>query len=149
MVYQFDGDFLRQIGGGGVLEGQLEEPVGLAFGPDGNLYAADTWNQRIPAFTPEGAFVRQWPFEDWFAQANERPYLDVDEAGSVYVTDPEGSRVVVFDSEGTFRYSFGDLPTVGIAGGIAVGAEGEVYVTDAETGTLRRFDIAPPAGGSP
>ncbi|MGB4678262.1 MAG: hypothetical protein WBH90_16210, partial [Aggregatilineales bacterium] len=56
---------------------------------------------------------------------------------------------VVFDSEGTFRYSFGDLPTVGIAGGIAVGAEGEVYVTDAETGTLRRFDIAPPAGGAP
>ncbi len=149
MVYQFDGDFLRQIGGGGVLEGQLEEPVGLAFGPDGNLYVADTWNQRIQVFTPEGVFVRQWPFEGWFAQTNERPYLDVDEAGSVYVTDPEGSRVVVFDSEGTFRYSFGDLPTVGIAGGIAVGAEGEVYVTDAETGTLRRFDIAPPAGGAP
>ncbi len=34
----------------GVVDGRLDEPVGLAQDADGNWYVADTWNQRIQKF---------------------------------------------------------------------------------------------------
>lgn len=148
MVFDAEGQFLRQIGGAGVMEGQLEEPVGLAIGPDGNLYVADTWNQRVQVFTPEGVFVRQWLVEAWFAESNERPYLDVDEAGSVYVTDPDGSRVIVFTPDGQYLYSFGDYATVGIIGGVLADDEGHLYVVDTENGVVRRFSPEEGSGAS-
>ncbi len=141
MVYDGEGTFIRQIGSGGALEGQLDEPVGLAFGTDGRLYVADTWNQRIQVFTQEGIFVRQWSIAAWFGQSNERPYLAVDAENNVYVTDPDAGRVIVFDSFGNYLYSFGDLSTIGLAGGITVDNAGHVYLTDTANGTVQRYAL--------
>ncbi len=52
VIYDSEGNFISQFGGGGISPGQLEEPVGLAFDAQGNLYVADTWNQRIQVFAP-------------------------------------------------------------------------------------------------
>ncbi len=140
LVFSREGAFLRQIGSGGLLEGQLDEPSGLAFGPDGLLYVADTWNQRIQVFSPDGGYVREWPVDAWFAESNERPYLAVDAEGRVYVTDPDGSRVIVFNGMGDYIYSFGEVTTMGIAGGIAAAPDGSIYVADTEAGTILRYD---------
>ncbi len=147
MVYNAQGIFMRQIGSGGMLEGQLDEPVGLAFGPDGLLYVADTWNQRISVFTPEGTFVRQWYVDAWFTRTNERPYLYVDEHGNVYVTDPEAARVIVFDSFGQYLYSFGDLSTIGQAGAVVGDGQGHLFVVDTRNGAIQRYTVTSP--GSP
>jgi DNA-binding beta-propeller fold protein YncE len=144
MVYEPDGTFIRQIGSGGPLEGQLDEPAGLAFGPDGLLYVADTWNQRIQVFTREGLFIRQWYVEAWFAQSNERPYIAVDDQGRVYVTDPDASRVIVFDAFGQYLYSFGDLSTIGLAGSVAVFGD-SLFVVDTESGSVQRYTLLPEA----
>ena len=50
-VFTQDGVGVRQVGKGGVLQGELEEPVGLVVGDDGSIYVADTWNARIQVFT--------------------------------------------------------------------------------------------------
>jgi predicted membrane-bound mannosyltransferase/DNA-binding beta-propeller fold protein YncE len=145
MVFDENGTLIRQIGSGGGLDGQVDEPVGLAFSPDGLLYVADTWNQRIQVFTREGLFVRAWFVEAWFGQSNERPYLDVDSSGNVYVTDPDASRVIVFNSRGDFLFSFGDFATIQTAGAVEIDSEnGYLYAIDTAVGQVQRYVLPVP-----
>lgn len=139
LVFDAEGTFVRQIGTGGLQPGELDEPVGLAIGPDGLLYVADTWNQRVQVFSPEGLLQTQWTVDAWFAQTNERPYIDVDSGGRVYLTDPNGSRIIVFSHDSEYLYSFGQAPEIGLAGGIAVGDDGQLFVSDTEAGALLSF----------
>ena len=72
-----------------------------------------------------------------------KPYLALDGEGRVYATDPEGSRVLVFDNEGKLLAIWGkygtddasfDLPT-----GIALDEEGNVYVSDSNNHRIMKF----------
>jgi len=152
-VFEPDGQFAFQWGGGGVLEGYLDEPVGIAVGPDpstgsgqgGAVYVADTWNRRVQVFTENGVFLRQWPIEGWDAGlSEEKPYLALDAQGYVYVTDPGYYRVLVFDSLGHYVLSFGqygfDASSFTLPTGIAVGEDGSIYVTDAHSNRVLVFD---------
>src|ERR1700685_3423228 len=49
------------FGGPGSGPGELEGPEGVAVNDaTGNVYVADTGNDRIDEFEPDGAFVRAW-----------------------------------------------------------------------------------------
>ena len=144
-VFDLDGGFAFQWGGGGILEGRMDEPVGIAFGPEGEVYVADTWNRRVQVFDRAGGFLREWPIEGWDSDLpEEKPYLAVDGQGRVYVTDPGGYRVLVFDSQGDFLLSFGrygtDAQSFALPQGIAVGEDGTIYVTDAHGHRVMVFD---------
>lgn len=142
LSYREDGAFMRQIGSGGSLDGELDEPVGIAIGPDGYIYVADTWNQRIQVFTQDGLLVRSWLVDAWFAQSNERPYLDLDSVGNVIISDPEASRIIAFSSVGEYLYSFGDYETLGLVGGLALGPDDHLYVSSVTSGSIYRFDLS-------
>jgi sugar lactone lactonase YvrE len=43
-------------------DGMLNEPWGIAVGPDGSVFVADTWNNRIQKFTSDGEFVMTWGY---------------------------------------------------------------------------------------
>jgi sugar lactone lactonase YvrE len=147
VAYSEDGAFLFALGEAGVGAGQFDEPVGLALAPDGTLYVADTWNQRIQAFQPtEGGFVflREWPIYGWFGQSlDNKPYLAVDAAGRVYASDPEGYRVLVFSPQGDLLAWWGDYGTppegLGVVNGLAVDESGRLWVADASNGLVVRF----------
>ena len=59
-VFNPDGSFASQFGGGGVVEGRFDEPTGLAQDAAGNWYVADTWNRRIQKFDQNGNYAAQW-----------------------------------------------------------------------------------------
>jgi uncharacterized protein (TIGR03663 family) len=144
-VFESNGDFAVQWGGGGAVEGYLDEPVGIAVGPEGDVYVADTWNRRVQVFDSGGGFLRQWPIRGWNSGLpEEKPYIAVDSQGRVYLTDPGAYRVLVFDSQGNYLASFGqygtDSQSFALPQGIAVAADGTIYVSDAHAHRVLIFD---------
>ncbi len=142
-----DGVFITQWGGGGVVDGRLDEPVGLGQDADGNWYVTDTWNRRIQKFSENFQYVAQWAVNGWGSQSVvNKPALAVDGArGIVYAVDPENYRVLAFGLDGTFKATWGlygtDSTSFALPTGIAVGPDGKVYVAD---GDAHRILVFPP-----
>ena len=131
-----EGNFISQVGGFGNQPGQFNEPVGLAVAPDGSIYVADTWNGRIQRLSADLVAAGEWRVEAWFGQSiNNKPYLAVDDAGRVYMTDPEGYRVLIFSPSGAYLNRFGqfgtDLNSLGLPNGLAFDAGGNLWLADA------------------
>lgn len=152
VIFDPEGNFLSQFGSEGFDPGQFNEPVGLDFNANNDLYITDTWNQRIQVMTPstDGLTytpLRSWDFTGWEGQSlDNKPYLAVSPVnGHVFVTDPEKPRVVEFDGEGNLVRAWGDYSSgpdgFGIAAGVAVAENGDVWISDAGNNLLLRFEI--------
>jgi DNA-binding beta-propeller fold protein YncE len=142
-IFSPEGEFLGQWGGFGVLDGEMDEPVGIDIDEEGYIYIADTWNQRVQKFDKEFVFVKKWQIHGWYGQSVvNKPYIAV-EGGRVYVTDPEGYRVIVFDSDGNFLLTFGnygfDKKSFGLPIGIALDDAGNIYVVDSGNHRVMKF----------
>jgi uncharacterized protein (TIGR03663 family) len=151
VVFDQQGTFVTEFGSYGFDIGQFDEPVGLAIDLNGNVYVADTWNQRIQVLAPNmdgESFVpmSEWPLVGWHGQSLfNKPYLAADEAGNVFVSDPEGYRLLQFNSQGAFvrgwdQYA-GDGGNLGMFVGVDVDAEGRVWVVDGSNNRVLRFSL--------
>jgi uncharacterized protein (TIGR03663 family) len=126
--------------------GTFFEPWGIAVGPDGSVYVADTWNHRIQKFSPQGEFLTMWGF---FGQA-ETPEafwgprdVVVDEQGRVIISDTGNKRIVVFGPDGEFISQFGEE---GFAPGqfsepvgLGLDVDGHLYVADTWNQRIQSF----------
>ena len=151
LIFNTEGQYLSQFGTVGMDSGQFDEPVGIGIGPNGEVVVADTWNQRIQVFTPDASGLiftptRSWEVYGWFSNSLEnKPYLAVDKQGNVFVTDPEGIRVLMFDMTGKFITGWGDYASdaegFSLPVGVAVDAQGGIWVTDAGANRLVYYKI--------
>ena len=153
VVFDGDGNFITQFGGAGIDPGQFDEPVGLALDGQGHLYVADTWNQRIQSFAEKekNTFtpLAAWDVSAWYGTSQDnKPYLAADQNGHLFATDPEGNRILEFSTDGTFIRYWGDLGAgpemFNMPGGVAVDAQGGVWVTDVQQDRVMHFTL--PAG---
>lgn len=174
-----DGTFLAAIGSGkGSGDGQFN-PIndsgigtgigGVAVDGAGNVYVADTWNHRIQKFGPDGSFLAKWgefvsladPTAAGDPNRDTKFYgprgVAVGPDGNIYVTDTGNKRVSVFDSNGKFvrqihsnltperiaqNYAFNQPGEMNEPIGIAVDAQGNVYVADSLNKRIQKFDAA-------
>lgn len=153
VAFDSDGNFLTQFGGPGLSPGQFDEPVGIFADALGQVYVADTWNQRIQKFIESGDGGYQaekvWDVDAWYGQSlDNKPYLSVDIDGRVYVSDPDGYRILVFSSDGEALYYWGDfgvgLDAFGLPASVAVDGAGGVWVTDSANGRVMHFTLPGP-----
>jgi len=78
-----------------------------------------------------------------------KPYLALDGADNVYVTDPEAHRVLKFDPKGNLQVVWGgygdDLSSMNLPTGIAVDKTGRILVVDSENHRILIFAKSPSA----
>jgi sugar lactone lactonase YvrE len=151
VIFTANGDFVTQFGTSGIDMGQFDEPVGLAVDSSERVYVNDTWNQRVQVFTVGADNITYQPFKEWsvngwFGQSlDNKPFINLDSAGNVYITDPEGYRVLEFDPNGVFMRGWGDYSTdsdgFGLASGVAIDADGTVWVTDGGNNRFLSFKL--------
>jgi uncharacterized membrane protein/sugar lactone lactonase YvrE len=141
LIFDTDGKNIGQISSGLTADkitqnypfsapGELNEPIGIAVDAEGNVFVADTRNNRIQKFDAEGKPVAQWPVQlpAWSPGPYLEPFLAVDSAGNVYVTAPSSKTVIEYDSTGNVLGTKGsniELPT-----GIWADPDGTLYVVD-------------------
>lgn len=149
VIFDSEGNFISQFGVAGLGAGEFDEPIGLAMDEEGRLYVADTWNQRIQTFveTEDGSFVPElsWDVPGWYGQSLEnKPYLAAGFPG-VFTTDPESSRILQFNRDGSPLRSWGEPGTgesnFGMVGSIALDGQGGVWVTDTGNGRIMHFTL--------
>lgn len=137
----------------------FNHPMGLAFDGDGNLFVADSKNHRIRKMTP-GTVVSTVAGSGTAggadgtgtaAQFNEPSGMALDAAGNLYIAEAKGYRVrkmnlvtgVVSTLAGSGTAGFADgrgtSVRFGTLGGVAVDAEGYVYVADYGNHRIRRI----------
>src|SRR5215469_4215754 len=115
-VLVYDADtlkLLRKIGTTGhnhelTSPGDFSKPAGVAVDAEGNLYVADTMNNRIEIFDADGQFVST------FGKAGDGPGyfarpkgVAIDNDGHIWIADGMQDRVQVFNKEGQLLIAFG------------------------------------------
>jgi uncharacterized protein (TIGR03663 family) len=136
--------------GGG--RGQFSAPAGLAVDREGNVYVADSGNHRIQKFDGDlnflGAFGMVGGEEGQF---NEPWGVAVDGEGNIYVADTWNHRIQKFNARFEFLKAWGG-PFLDVGQrepgplelfgprGIAIDANGNVWVTDTGNKRILEFD---------
>ncbi len=159
-VATFDagGRYLTSWGAAGTGPGQFgatsQGPMGIASGPDGRIYVADTWNHRVQEFTSNGTFVRAFgrpnpaagPTDDSFFGPRQ---LAVAPNGNIYVADTGNERIQVYSPRGAHLFNIGAgshngetaLGRFDEPSGVAIDAHGVVYVADYWDRRIQRFTL--------
>lgn len=142
------GEFMTQIGGGGVVAGRFDEPTDVAVdSSDGAVFVADAWNRRIQKFDATLAFVAEWPVPGWESKdIYHKPYLAVAPNGDVYASDPQFYRLFVYNQTGALKATFGrfgvETNRFGLPNGLAIdAAAGAVIVADADNNRVAAFSL--------
>jgi YD repeat-containing protein len=142
--FSAEGSYLSQFGSTGSENGKFSSPKGIAVDPGGNVWVADTGNNRVQEFRPSGQWVRTFGAKGTGNGQFKEPHgVAIGPEGDVWVADTENNRVQRFTSEGSY------LSQVGTGGnesgqfytpkGVATDASGNVWVAD--TGNNRIQEV--------
>lgn len=114
LVYDADTlKLLRKMGTGGkhhalTTPGDFARPAGVAVDGEGNLYVADTLNNRIEIFDADGQFISTFGKEGDGPGYFARPKgVAIDSDGHIWVADGMQDRVQVFSKEGQLLIAIG------------------------------------------
>ena len=157
---------MYELAPAGTERGQFNLPRGITVGPDGSFYVVDTANMRIQKFDATGKWVQiigagKGNGDGEFTGFSDEAVgtgpggIAVDPAGNIYVADTWNHRIQKFDKDGKFLGKWGEFISLGDPAaandaakdtkffgprGIAIGPDGNVYVTDTGNKRVQIFD---------
>ena len=115
--------------------GRFLYPTKSAVDGSGNLYVADTSNNRIQKFNSNGGYITQWgSYGSGNGQFMNPRGIAVDSSGNVFVADYDNHRIQKFTYDGVYITQWGSYGSgnnhLKYPEGVAVDTSGNVYVAD-------------------
>ncbi len=139
--------FLLTWGSSGTGDGQFSYPNDVAVDGSGNVYVADTQNDRIEKFDADGRLVTTWGSYGGGNDNLAAPSgITVDGSGNVWVADTSNHRIQEFDASGRLMSTIGSYGTADgqfvFPSDVAVDGSGHVWVTDNHNSRVEEFGAA-------
>ena len=122
---------------------RLDSPVGIAFGPDENLYVASRFTDSILRYDGRTGALLDTFVPPRSGDLNNPFFLTFGPDGNLYVSSTGNHAVLRYDgATGAFLDAFVPPRSGGIAGpmGLAFGRDGNLYVASSGKQTVCRFD---------
>ncbi|MDA8235618.1 MAG: 6-bladed beta-propeller [Clostridia bacterium] len=127
-----EAEFKFAIGGDGSKpDSVMSEPLGVDIADNGDIYVADTLNNRIKVFNKYGEFKLNFGDKNHVYLPSDLVIRDE----NVFVVDGKNSRIQIFELKGKFVKTFAG-PEIGkkigawIPSAITISEMGDIYVTD-------------------
>jgi sugar lactone lactonase YvrE len=141
LIYGKEGQLQGQIGKPGEMK-----PCGITLAKD-RLYVTDMTNHCVRVYnktTREQLFTVPRDTTNSNAKILGPTNVAVDEQGRICVSDTQGFAVKLYDAEGNFLRSIGDLGVTpgqfSLPKGVGVDRQGRIYVLDAAAPVVQLFD---------
>ncbi|MDD5023840.1 MAG: 6-bladed beta-propeller, partial [Methanoregula sp.] len=149
LKFNSTGGYLAKYGAFGQGDGQFYGPKGVVADLSGNIYIADSMNNRIQKLSSTGTFLAKWgSLGTGNGQFSNPSGVAADVSGNIYVTDTGNNRIQKFSSDGKFM---GIIGSGGSGDGeflspndIVTDSSGNIYVADTGNNRIQKFSSQGP-----
>jgi hypothetical protein len=131
---------------------EFNTPHSIAISADRRLFVVDRGHQRMQVFDENGTFLDLWPLRSPHWPASQGTLVVnhfIDENGFIWAGDGVTTRMLKFDLDGNFLYSWGapgaPAGRLGCSHGITTDQLGNLYLADCFAGRVQKFEPIPGA----
>jgi DNA-binding beta-propeller fold protein YncE len=124
----------------------------IAISADRRLFVVDRGHQRMQVFDENGKFLDMWPLRSPHWPASQTTLMVnhfIDQNGFIWVGDAPTNRILKFDLNGNYLYSWGapggQSGRLGCSHGMTTDQLGNLYVADCFAGRVQKFEPIPGA----
>jgi tripartite motif-containing protein 71 len=134
-------NYERSVGGFGGGGGNLRDPLGICLDRDGNIFVADSHDNRVAVFDRFGNFLKGFGEK----YLNLPSGVAVDQNQLTFVANTGNNSITVFDRQGDWLLDYG-----GLGGGysklsrptdVKFGTNGKLYVVDSGNNRVMVLDV--------
>jgi len=139
-IVNSDGSYNSEFDGTGS-SGTFSSPTGIAIDGSGDVYVADTGNNKLKKFNSDGSFdTLEINGSTGGGSAFTNPKgVALDTSGNIYVADSSLALVQKYDSAGSYLDVFDDGGNLNNPQAVGVSANNDVYILDTGNNVVKIF----------